>query len=133
MTRPDANSNPAILRRPGFESFVTSLPAARIVHQWRTASVGKLGEKVFCLLDGDPGEIWLKVSDLAFAVMADMPGIRPAPYFGRAGWVAIGPQSGLSEDEFRTYLVAAHGLVAQKLSGPKRRALGLVAPTPSPG
>lgn len=114
-----------IMHRAEFETFVLGLPAATLVRQWRDDSVAKVGGKIFCLLDRDPGEVWLKVSDMGFAVMCDLNGIRPAPYFARAGWVAISHESPLSDAELRAYIVEAHRLVAAKLSGSKRMALGL--------
>ncbi len=113
------------MHRPAFEAYVLSLPAATLVRQWRDDSVAKVGGKIFCLLDGDPGEIWLKVSPMSYALMTEMDGIRPAPYFARAGWVAIGPDSALSEDEIRAYIVTAHGLIAAKLTRKLRTELGL--------
>ncbi len=114
-----------IMHRPAFETFVLSLPAATLVRQWRDDSVAKVGGKIFCLLDRDPGEIWLKVSDMGFELMTELPGIRPAPYFARAGWVAISSDSPLSDEEVRAYIVEAHRLVAEKLSRKTRAALGL--------
>jgi predicted DNA-binding protein (MmcQ/YjbR family) len=114
-----------IMRRPVFESFVLGLPAATLVRQWRDDSVAKVGGKIFALLDRDPGEIWLKVSPMAYDIMTEMDGIRPAPYFARAGWVAISHESALSDDEVRAYLSEAHRLIAARLSGRLRRELGL--------
>jgi predicted DNA-binding protein (MmcQ/YjbR family) len=115
-----------IMHRSAFEAFVLSLPAATLVRQWRNDSVAKVGGKIFCLLDSDPGEIWLKVSDMSFELMTEMEGIRPAPYFARAGWVAISHRSALAEDDVRAYITAAHRLVAQKLSRRRRAELGLL-------
>lgn len=103
-----------------------SLPAATLVRQWRNDSVAKVGGKIFCLLDSDPGEIWLKVSDMSYDLMTEMPGIRPAPYFARAGWVAISHTSVLGEEDVRAYMTQAHRLVAQKLSRKLRVELGLL-------
>lgn len=114
-----------IMHRPAFEAFVLSLPAAVVVRQWRDDSVAKIGDKIFCLLDRDPGEIWLKVSDMSFDLMREMEGIRPAPYLARAGWLAISGQSALTDDDVRAYIVEAHRLVAARLSRKKRRELGL--------
>ncbi|MBJ3785860.1 MmcQ/YjbR family DNA-binding protein [Devosia sediminis] len=114
-----------IMHRPQFEAFVLSLPSATIVHQWRDDSVAKVGGKIFCLLDRDPGEIWLKVSDMSYDLMVDMDGIRPAPYFARAGWVAISHESALSEDDIRAYITEAHRLVSGKLGKRLRSELGL--------
>ncbi|WIY52133.1 MmcQ/YjbR family DNA-binding protein [Devosia sp. YIM 151766] len=114
-----------IMHRAAFEAFVLGLPAAELVRQWRDDSVAKVGGRIFCLLDRDPGEVWLKVSDMAFELMTEMPGIRPAPYFARARWVAISHESALSDDEVRAYIREAHRLVAGRLSRKKRLELGL--------
>lgn len=114
-----------MLHRPTFEASVLSLPAATVVHQWGGASVAKVGGKIFCLLSTEDDEVWLKVSEMAFEVMKETDGIRPAPYFARAGWVAISPHSPLSDDELRAYIGAAHRLVAERLTKKKRAELGL--------
>lgn len=114
-----------IMHRSAFEAFVLTLPAATLVRQWRDDSVGKVGGKIFCLLDRDPGEVWLKVSEMSFELMTEMKGIRPAPYFARASWVAISHESALSDAEIRAYIVEAHRLVAGKLSRKVRTELGL--------
>lgn len=122
-----------IFERTGFEAFVLALPATTLVYQWRDDSVAKVGGKIFALFDKDGGEIWLKVSDMAFNLLPDLPGIRPAPYFARAKWVAILPTAPLSADEMKAYLVEAHRLVATRLTRKIRAALNLdelVAATP---
>ncbi|KQT48561.1 hypothetical protein ASG47_09495 [Devosia sp. Leaf420] len=113
------------MTRPGFEAFVARLPAVSVVRQWRDDSVAKVGDKIFALLDRDPGEVWCKVSEMSFDLLTEMPGIRPAPYFARAGWVAISVDSPLTGDEVEAYVVEAHRIIAAKMSARKRRALGL--------
>ena len=114
-----------IMTRPGFEAFVARLPAVSVVRQWRDDSVAKVGDKIFALLDRDTGEVWCKVSEMSFDLLTEMPGIRPAPYFARAGWVAISVDSPLTGDEVEAYVVEAHRIIAAKMSARKRRALGL--------
>lgn len=116
---------PPIMRRDGFEAFVTALPAVTLVRQWRDDSVAKVGGKIFALLDRDPGEVWCKVSDMSFALLTELPGIRPAPYFARAGWVAISVDAPLSAEDVEAYVVEARRLVAAKLSKKLRQQLGL--------
>ncbi len=116
---------PPIMRRNGFEAFIATLPAATLVRQWRDDSVAKVGDKIFALLDRDPGEVWCKVSDMSFELLTELPGIRPAPYFARAGWVAISVESPLSGDEVAAYVVEAHRLVTAKLSRKLRVQLGI--------
>ncbi|MCR6670767.1 MmcQ/YjbR family DNA-binding protein [Devosia ginsengisoli] len=116
---------PPIMTRAGFEAFILTLPKATLVRQWRDDSVAKIGGKVFALLDRDPGEVWLKVSEMAYELLTELDGVRPAPYFARAGWVAIGAESPLSEDEVEAYLREAHRIVAGKLTRKVRAELGL--------
>ena len=116
---------PLIMRREGFEAFVLNLPATTLVRQWRDDSVAKVGGKIFALLDRDPGEVWLKVSDMAYELLTELPGVRPAPYFARAGWVAISVDSPLSGEEVEAYVREAHRIIAGKLSKKMRAELGL--------
>lgn len=116
---------PTIMRRDGFEAFIMTLPKATLVRQWRDDSVAKVGGKIFALLDRDPGEVWLKVSDMAYELLTELPGIRPAPYFARAGWVAISAQSPLTGEEVEAYVREAHRIIAGKLSRKVRSELGL--------
>ena len=116
---------PAIMTRSGFEAFILTLPKATLVRQWRDDSVAKIGGKIFALLDRDPGEVWLKVSDMAYALLTELDGVRPAPYFARAGWVAISAASPLSGDEVEAYIREAHRIVAGKLTRQARTELGL--------
>lgn len=116
---------PTIMRRAGFEAFVLTLPATTLVRQWRDDSVAKVGGRIFALLDRDPGEVWLKVSDMAYELLTELPGVRPAPYFARAGWVAISVDSPLTGDEVEAYVREAHRLIAGKLSKKLRAELRL--------
>ena len=116
---------PTIMTRIGFEAFILTLPKATLVRQWRDDSVAKIGGKVFALLDRDPGEVWLKVSDMAYELLTELDGVRPAPYFARAGWVAISAESPLSENEVEAYIREAHRIVVGKLTRKARAELGL--------
>jgi len=114
-----------LFERAGFEAFVLGLPQVTLVHQWRDDSVAKIGGKVFALFDRDGGEIWFKASDLAFRMLPELPHVRPAPYFARAGWVAVGPDAPITSAELEGYLREAHALVAARLTRKARAALGL--------
>lgn len=102
-----------------------TLPAATLVHQWRDDSVAKVGGRIFALLDKDPGDVWFKVSPMAFELLTELPAIRPAPYFARAGWVAVAVGSPLSETEIKSYIAEAHRLVASRLTRKMQAVLGL--------
>ena len=114
-----------LFERDGFEAFVLGLPHVTLVHQWRDDSVAKIGGKVFALFDRDGGEIWFKASDIAFRMLPELPHVRPAPYFARAGWVAISAESPLSENEVEAYIREAHRIVTGKLTRKARAELGL--------
>jgi predicted DNA-binding protein (MmcQ/YjbR family) len=116
-----------IFTRAGFEAFVLGLRGTTLVRQWGDSSVAKIGGKIFALVNSDPGEIWLKVSDMAFDMLPELPGVRPAPYLARASWVAIGPGSALTGSEVEAYVVEAHRLVASRLTRKLRAELALDA------
>lgn len=113
------------MRRDGFEAFVLGLKSVTLVRQWRDDSVAKVGGKIFALLDRHPGEVWLKVSPMSYDLLTELDGVRPAPYFARAGWVAISVDSPLTGDEIESYLRQAHRLIAEKLTKRLRAELGL--------
>ena len=104
-----------LFRRADFENFVLGLPAVTLVHQWRDDSVAKVGGKIFSLFDRDDGEVWFKASPMAFAVLPDTPGIRPAPYFARAGWLAVSRSSGMTQEDLAAHIREAHRLVVARL------------------
>lgn len=99
------------------------------MHQWGDASVAKVGGKIFAILSGadapGSGGLSFKCSDMSFALLPDLDGVRPAPYLARAKWVQIIDGSALWEDELRNYVREAHRLVAGKLPRRLRAELGL--------
>lgn len=113
------------MTRTGFEAFVLSLPSTTLVRQWRDDSVAKVGGRIFALLDRDPGEVWFKASPMSYDLLTELEGIRPAPYFARAGWVAISATSPLSGEDVEAYIAEGHRLIAAKLSRKLRAELGL--------
>jgi predicted DNA-binding protein (MmcQ/YjbR family) len=113
-----------LFRRADFEAYVLGMPGTTLVHQWRDDSVAKIGGKIFALFDRDDGEIWFKASDLGFRLLTEQPGIRPAPYFARAGWVAVSPAAGLSQADLVGYIAQARELVLARLSRKARTELG---------
>ena len=125
-----------MMTRAGFEHFALSLPATEIVHQWGDASVAKVGGKIFAIFSPEGGEgsggLSFKCSEMSFALLPDLDGVRPAPYLARAKWVQIIDPKALGEDEVRNYVRAAHGLIAGKLPRKLRAQLGLIDLTAAP-
>ena len=112
-----------------FNAFCAGLPATTHVVQWGDAEVWKVGGKVFTLgrFEGGEAAVTFKVSPIAFEMLRDQPGLRPAPYLASRGlkWIQHHAAPGLSDAELRDYLRAAHHIVAQGLSRIARRRLGL--------
>jgi predicted DNA-binding protein (MmcQ/YjbR family) len=103
------------------EKLCLGLPGATLVVQWHDCRVYKVGGKMFAMIVPDkkaPPELWFKASDLSARLLADIPGIRPAPYLARAGWLAARRTNGLTKRELDAYLRNAHALILERL--PKR-------------
>ena len=79
------------MTRDDFNSFCAALPAVTHVVQWGGADVWKVGGKVFAIggwADGHDA-FTFKVKPLAYEVLRDMEGLRPAPYLASRGlkWI----------------------------------------------
>ncbi len=113
-----------------FNTYCASLPVTSHVVQWGNSDVWKVGGKVFAVggwSDGCPAYTF-KVSKIAFEVLSEMPGLRPAPYLASRGmsWIQHFGAPGLSDEELREHLLASHTLVAEGLTKKLRRELGLL-------
>ena len=112
-----------------YNAFCRALPATTHVVQWGGADVWKVGAKVFAIgwWDADLAAITFKASDLAFRMLSEQPGLRPAPYLASRGlkWIQQYAKPGLSDDELKAYLRQSHRIVAGGLSRKKRVELGL--------
>ncbi len=115
------------MNRDEFNSFCASLTATTNVVQWGNSSVWKVGGKVFAIC-GDWGRdadaIVLKPSDMAREIWRDAPGVRLAPYLGRAGWIQIDGDA-MSDDEQRALIEGSYQINAQKLTRKLRAELGI--------
>ena len=113
-----------------YNAFCAALPATTYVMQWGGSHVWKVGGKVFAIGGWDTGEephITFKVSDVAFEVLKDQPGLRPAPYLASRGlkWIQRYAKPGLPDRELKEHLRASHRIVSRGLSRKARTALGL--------
>jgi len=117
------------MTRAEFDEFCAGLPATEHVVQWGGASVWKVGGRIFavCSRWGAAGRdcVSFKCSDMAFEVLTQQPGIVPAPYLGRAKWVQLRGPDAMSDDDVRSHVAAAHGIVAAKLTRKLRAEIGL--------
>lgn len=112
-----------------FDRLCAALPATSHVVQWGGADVWKVGGKVFAIGrdDGDGLTVSFKCSPLAYEMLRDAPGCRPAPYLASRGmsWIQRFSDEGLPDDAFRDYLAESHRLVAAGLTRKLRAELGL--------
>jgi predicted DNA-binding protein (MmcQ/YjbR family) len=113
-----------------FNAFCESLPATTYVCQWGGSHVWKVGGKVFAIggLGDDGPAFTFKVSEIAFEVLRDRPGLRPAPYLASRGlkWIQHYDRPGMTDRELREYIALSHRIVARGLSKKRRTELGLV-------
>ncbi len=115
-----------------FNAFCRALPATTHVVQWGGSDVWKVGGKVFAVGGWDDGEprFTFKAGDIAYEMLKDRPGLRPAPYLASRGmkWIQHHAEPGLSDDELRDYLRHSHRIVSLGLPKKTQRELGLNQP-----
>jgi predicted DNA-binding protein (MmcQ/YjbR family) len=112
-----------------FNGFCRALPATTYVVQWGGSHVWKVGGKVFAIggWQNDEPSFTFKVNEVAFEMLSDQPGLRPAPYLASRGlkWIQHFAKPGLSDSELKDYLRQSYVIVAMGLSKKKRAELGL--------
>ncbi|SDW20305.1 MmcQ/YjbR family DNA-binding protein [Litoreibacter albidus] len=117
------------MTRDEFNAFCAALPATNHVVQWGNSDVWKVGPKVFAMCGWNDGKdaFTFKVSDIAWEILPDMPGLRPAPYLASRGmkWIQHYEAPGLSDTELKAHLTASYDMVKAKLTKKLRTELGL--------
>jgi predicted DNA-binding protein (MmcQ/YjbR family) len=118
------------MTRQEFDAFCVRLPHATDVVQWGDASVWKVGGKVFAIggWSDPPGfAVTFKCSELSFAILKDLPGIRPAPYLASRGlsWLQRTNDRSVSDEEVEDYLRQSYALVVATLPRRMLNELGL--------
>ena len=81
------------MTREDYDAFCASLPHATHVVQWGGASVWKIGGKVFAVggwADGPQFAVTFKCSEASFAILKELPGLRPRP-LPRLTRIVLGP------------------------------------------
>lgn len=116
-----------------YNGFCASLASTAHVVQWGGAHVWKVGGKVFAIAGWDDGKeapfVTFKCSDLAYEILKEQAGLRPAPYLASRGmsWIQRCSAESMDDDSLRDYLSESYRLVALKLTRKTRQAMGLVA------
>ena len=117
------------MTRDEFDTYCKSLPATTNVIQWGNASVWKVGGKIFAICsgwgEGRHEKFSFKCSDISYSLLIQQEGVIPAPYLARAKWVQREDDSTMSDEDLKAYIVAAHKIIAQKLTKKQQKELGL--------
>jgi Uncharacterized protein conserved in bacteria len=119
-----------VLTLETYNDICAALPATNHVVQWGGAHVWKVGDKVFAIgaVEADGRlHVTFKVSDAAWELYREAPGLRPAPYLASRGfkWLQRTDDSFMDDAMLADYLGESHRLAAANLSAAKRRNLGL--------
>jgi predicted DNA-binding protein (MmcQ/YjbR family) len=120
------------MTREDYDAFCADLPHATHVVQWGDASVWKIGGKVFAIGGWSSAPelaVSFKCSQTSFAILTELPGLRPAPYLASRGlsWVQRIDCRSLSDDDLRDYMRQSYALVLAGLPKKTQRSLGVGA------
>jgi predicted DNA-binding protein (MmcQ/YjbR family) len=110
--------------------FCRGLPGATVDLKWGEMIVWSVGRKMFIGFheaeDGGPGlPFGFKCSEAEFDRLTDLPGIIPAPYAARYGWVSVREMSAISQEEAERLVGESYRLVVERLPRRLRDALGV--------
>ena len=113
-----------------FNEYCLSLPVTTYVIQWGGSHVWKVGGKVFAIGGWGNGKypgVTFKVSEIAYELLKDEAGLRPAPYLASRGmkWIQHYAEPGLADGELKEYLAESHRIVSLGLTKKKQKELGL--------
>lgn len=120
------------MNREEFNQFCATFAAAEHVVQWGNSDVWKAGGKLFAVCGWADGAdaFTFKAGEIAYEVLQERPGVRPAPYLASRGmkWLQHYADPGLSDDELRDCIRLSYALVTAGLSKRKRGELGIPEP-----
>lgn len=89
----------------------------------------KVGGKLFAVvgLGQTDATVTFKTSHMAFEILSDSPGLRPAPYMASRGlkWIQQYDEPGLSDDSLCDHIRASYDMVVGGLTKKLRTDLGL--------
>lgn len=113
-----------------YNAYCRTLPATSHVVQWGGSHVWKVATKVFAIGGWNKGKypgVTFKVSEMAYEILRDAPGLRPAPYLASRGmkWIQHYAEPGLSDAELKEYLAESHRIVSLNLTKKLQKELGL--------
>jgi predicted DNA-binding protein (MmcQ/YjbR family) len=113
---------------PTVRRLCAAMPQAQSERKWGNVDTWLIRRKMFAIIvldaRGRPTDLWFKVDPERFLELTDRPGIRPAPYLARAGWVAVADPSRLTLAELGPLLERSYRLVVAGLAQRVQRELG---------
>ncbi|MBV1925928.1 MAG: MmcQ/YjbR family DNA-binding protein [Rhodobacteraceae bacterium] len=116
------------MTRDEFNALCGGMTATTHVVQWGNSDVWKVGGKVFAICGWNDGvdAFTFKVSEIAFQVLQNAPGVRPAPYLASRGfkWLQHYAQPGLSDDELQRHIALSYDMIVAALPKTKQAELG---------
>jgi len=126
-----------------YNQYCSSLPHAHKVVQWGGAHVWKIDKKIFAVggwqeqevknAEGATGNvkseevyITIKVGEIAFEVLSEVEGCRPAPYLASRGmkWIQRTGDGYMSDADLKTYIKDSYVLVSKNLTKKKQKEFG---------
>jgi len=111
-----------------FDSYCGSLPHTHKVVQWGGAHVWKLAGKVFAIGWCEPKalHVTFKCTPVAFEILKDQPGLRPAPYLASRGmsWIQRTSAQSMNDAALKDYIRDSYRLVALGLPKKTQAELG---------
>jgi predicted DNA-binding protein (MmcQ/YjbR family) len=123
-----ASGGKAAMTRKDYDAFCGGLPHATHVVQWGDASVWKIGGKVFAIggwSHGDEFAVSFKCSKTSFAILSELPGLRPAPYLASRGllWMQRVDMRSFSDHDLKQYLRQSYAMILAALPKKTQEAL----------
>ncbi|QDZ01497.1 MmcQ/YjbR family DNA-binding protein [Nitratireductor mangrovi] len=113
-----------------YNTFCSTLPHATHVVQWGGADVWKVGGKVFAIAGWSREAmpyITFKASEMAYDILKEQPGLRPAPYLASRGmkWIQRFSDESMDDATLKDYLAESHRLASLNLTRKLQKELGL--------
>ena len=120
------------MTREEYDGFCAGLPHATRVIQWGDTSVWKIGGKVFAIggwSSAPEFAVSFKCSQASYAILSELPGLRPAPYLASRGfsWVQRVDSRSLGDGDLKEYVRRSYALVLAGLPKKTQRVIAAEA------
>ena len=105
--------------------FCLSMPGATEDVKWGADLCFSVGQKMFCVTgaDSNAASISFKTTPDRFADLTERPGIEPAAYVGRYGWVHVSAEATIGDNELKDLIAKSYQLVFDKLPSKIKRSI----------